>query len=143
MLIKQISVFLENKAGSLADVVKLIGDNGIDIFALSIADTTDFGILRLIVSDPEKTKTILSERDMIVKSTDVIAVMVEDKPGGLSHILNVLKDKEITIEYTYAFIGKNDNGAIVIMRTDKPDEAVKLLADTDIKVVDSKLLYRQ
>ena len=142
MLIKQISVFIENKVGKLGEVVKLIGENDVDIYALSLADTTDFGVLRLIVSDPEKTKSVLQSKDMIVKSSNVIAIMVEDKPGGLAHALDVLKEKNISIEYTYAFIGKNDKGATVVMKVDKPDDAVKLLSDTDVEVIDAQELYR-
>ncbi len=142
MLIKQVSVFVENKSGKLAEVIKTIGDNAIDIYALSIADTTDFGVLRLIVSDPDKAKEVLKEKGMVVKRTDVIAVVVEDKPGGLAHVLDVLRDKGIGIEYLYAFIGKNENGANVVMKVDKPEEAVKLLGLTDVSVVEAEDLYR-
>ena len=142
MLIKQISVFVENKSGKLSDVIKTIGENKIDIYALSIADTTDFGILRLIVSDPDKTKAVLREKGMVVKSTEVIAVVVEDKPGGLSHILDILKEKEIDIEYLYAFIGKNKNGATVVMKVDQPQHAIELLGNTDISIVEAEDLYR-
>lgn len=142
MLIKQVSVFIENKSGKLADVIKTIGDNGIDIYALSIADTTDFGIIRMIVSDPDKTKAVLKEKGMVVKRTEVITVVVEDKPGGLTHILDVLRDKGIDIEYMYAFIGKNSNGANVVMKVDKPEEAVRLLGTTDVSVINAEDLYR-
>lgn len=142
MLIKQISVFMENKSGRLAEILGLIADNGIDIYALSIADTADFGILRLIVSDTEKTKNVLKEKDILVKSNEVIGVYVENKPGGLFHIIDVLKDKGISIEYSYAFIGKNEKGATVVMKVDKPDEAVKVLYDTDVKVVEDMDIYK-
>ncbi len=137
MLIKQVSVFIENKVGNLEEVVEVIGKNDIDIYALSLADTTDFGILRMIVSDPDKTKQVLKEKGLIVKRTEVIAVTVEDKPGGLMKTLHKMKDNGINIEYMYAFIGKNEKGATVVMKVDKPDEAVKLLA-----VVDATELYR-
>ena len=143
MLIKQVSVFVENKAGKLAEVIKTIGDNGIDIYALSIADTTDFGIVRLIVSDPDKVQEVLKEKGMVVKRTEVIAVVVEDKPGGLSHVLDVLRIKGIGIEYLYAFIGKNDNGATVVMKVDKPQEAVQLLGSTDVSLIEAEDLYRK
>lgn len=142
MLVEQISVFIANKVGKIAEVVKAIGENDIDIYALSIADTTDFGVLRLIVSDPGKTKEVLKEKGLIVKRSEVLAITVEDKPGGLSHALEVLKDKGISIEYTYAFIGKNVKGATVVMKVDKPEDAVKLLEDTDINVIDAEELYR-
>ena len=128
MLVEQISVFIANKVGKIAEVVKAIGENDIDIYALSIADTTDFGVLRLIVSDPGKTKEVLKEKGLIVKRSEVLAITVEDK--------------RISIEYTYAFIGKNVKGATVVMKVDKPEDAVKLLEDTDINVIDAKELYR-
>lgn len=131
MLIKQVSVFIENRLGALEEVVETIGNNDIDIYALSLADTTDFGILRLIVSDPDKTKQVLKDKGMIVKRTEVIAVTVEDKPGGLMNTLRKIKDNGINIEYVYAFIGKNEKGANVVMKVDKPDEAVKLLSVID------------
>jgi hypothetical protein len=142
MLVKQISVFVENKFGRLAEIISVLAKHSIDISALSIADTTDFGILRLIVSDPTLAEHVLREHGMTVKSTDVIAVAVEDKPGGLSKVLNELKDNHIGIEYMYAFIGKSENGALVIIRVDKPDEAIRILEDTNITVVDAKDVYR-
>ena len=137
MLIKQVSVFIENKVGNLEEVIDAIAENDIDIYALSLADTTDFGILRMIVSDPDKTKEVLKQKGLIVKRTDVIAVTVEDKPGGLTKTLDKMRDNEINIEYMYAFIGKNEKGATVVMKVDKPDEAVKILS-----VVDATELYR-
>ena len=137
MLIKQVSVFIENKVGNLEEVIDAIAENDIDIYALSLADTTDFGILRIIVSDPDKAKEVLKGKGLIVKRTDVIAVTVEDKPGGLTKTLDKMRDNEINIEYMYAFIGKNEKGATVVMKVDKPDEAVKILS-----VIDDKELYR-
>lgn len=137
MLIKQVSVFIENKVGNLEEVIDAIAENDIDIYALSLADTTDFGILRMIVSDPDKAKTVLKEKGLIVKRTEVIAVTVEDKPGGLTKTLDKMRDNEINIEYMYAFIGKNEKGATVVMKVDKPDEAVKILS-----VIDATELYR-
>ena len=137
MLIKQVSVFIENKVGNLEEVIDAIAENDIDIYALSLADTTDFGILRMIVSDPDKTKEVLKQKGLIVKRTDVIAVTVEDKPGGLTKTLDKMRDNEINIEYMYAFIGKNEKGATVVMKVDKPDEAVKILS-----VIDATELYR-
>ena len=137
MLIKQVSVFIENKVGNLEEVIDAIAENDIDIYALSLADTTDFGILRMIVSDPDKAKAVLKEKGLIVKRTEVIAVTVEDKPGGLTKTLDKMRDNEINIEYMYAFIGKNEKGATVVMKVDKPEEAVKVLS-----VVDATELYR-
>ncbi|MBQ3038585.1 MAG: acetolactate synthase [Clostridia bacterium] len=142
MLIKQISVFVENKPGKLSEVIKEIGDCGIDIHALSMADTTDFGVLRLIVNEPEKVKEILKNKGMVVKTNEVIAIVVEDKPGGLAIILENLKEKGIGIEYIYAFIGKNVNGANVVMKVDKPEVAIEALGKTDVVVVPAADLFR-
>ncbi len=142
MLIKQVSVFVENKPAALEEVVQIIGSNDIDIYALSLADTTDFGILRLIVSDPDKAKEVLREKGLIVKRTDVIAIVVEDKPGGLVHALDVMKNNDINIEYIYAFIGKNEKGATVVMKVNNPDEAIKLLKDTDVEILTKNELYK-
>ena len=142
MFVKQISVFVENKSGKLVEIIGILADNNIDISALSIADTTDFGILRLIVNDPEKAKKTLKEQGIVVKTTDVIALAVPDKPGGLVSVLNMLKNKGIAIEYMYAFVGKSDKGAMVILKTDKPEETVKILGETGEFVVDAKDVYR-
>ena len=142
MFVKQISVFVENKSGKLVEIIGILGENNIDINALSIADTTDFGILRLIVSDPDKAKEALREHGKIVKTTDVIALVVPDKPGGLVSALNLLKDKGVAIEYMYAFVGKNDKGAMVILKTDKPDAAVEILGKSGEFVLDAKDVYR-
>ena len=142
MLIKQVSVFVENKPAALEEVVQIIGSNDIDIYALSLADTTDFGILRLIVSDPDKAKEVLKAKGLIVKRTDVIAIVVEDKPGGLVHALDVMKKNDINIEYIYAFIGKNEKGATVVMKVNNPDEAINLLKDTDVEILTKHELYK-
>ena len=142
MYIKQVSVFVENESGNMADVLGVLGKNGIDISALSIADKTDFGILRLIVSDPEKAVSILKEEGMIVKLTDVLAVGIEDKSGSLAKVLDVLKTADVAIEYLYAFIGKSEHGALVIIRADRPEVAIKALTANNIALVDAKEIYR-
>lgn len=141
MLVKQISVFLENKSGRLADVTKTLGDNNLNICALSIADTTDFGILRLIVNDPVRAQKVLSEYEFTVSCTDVIAIGVEDKPGGLAKALEILQENSISIEYMYAFVGKSGNEAFVIIRVENPDAAVKALENCDIDIIPSEKVY--
>lgn len=141
MLVKQISVFLENKSGRLADVTRTLADNNLNICALSIADTTDFGILRLIVNKPEDAEKVLSENGFTVSCTNVIAISVEDKPGGLSKALAILQENAIGIEYMYAFVGKAGNEASVILRVENPDEAIKTLANCDIAVIPSDKVY--
>lgn len=142
MQVKQISIFLENKSGRLAEVTKVLGDNNIDISALSIADTTDFGILRLIVNDPQKAEQVLKEHGFTVSSTNVIAIAVEDKPGGLSKALIALENESIGIEYMYAFVGKAANEALVILRVENLDRAVEVLTKNQIKVLSSDSVYK-
>lgn len=139
MYIKQVSVFVENQPGALSEVLDILAENGINMSALSVADTSDFGILRLIVSDPNEAKKILREKGYIVKLTDVIAVGIEDKPGGLSKPLKLLKENGIAIEYMYAFIGKAEEGALVVMRTTDPEKSLEVLAGM---TVEAKNIYR-
>ncbi len=141
MLVKQISVFLENKSGRLYEVTKLLGSEGIDISALSIADTTDFGILRLIVSDPLKAEKSLKDNGLTVSITDVIAIAVPDKPGGLASALEILENESIGIEYMYAFVGKATDEAMVILRVEEPEKAVNTLGKSGIKVMSSQSVY--
>ncbi len=142
MLVKQISIFLENKSGRLAEVTKILGDNDIDISALSIADTTDFGILRLIVNKPEAAEKILKENDFTVSGTSVIAIGIPDKPGGLATALDILQNENIGIEYMYAFVGKTENEALVILRVEDPVRAMKALSDKGISVLSSSEVYK-
>ncbi|MFA6308153.1 MAG: ACT domain-containing protein [Clostridia bacterium] len=142
MLVKQISVFIENKSGRLAEITRLLGENNIDISALSIADTTDFGILRLIVSDPQKAEYVLKKESFTVSCTSVIAISVIDKPGGLSGALEILDKNLISIEYMYAFVGKRENVALVILRVENPEKAVQVLENSGVKVLSSSDVYR-
>ena len=126
MIVKQISVFVENKSGNLSDILTVLGDNGIDISAMSLADTTDFGILRMIVSDTEKAVEILKAQRLAVKCTDVTALYMEHTPGGLSKILSVLKKEDIDVEYLYAFVEKSGTDARVVMKVSSPEKVEEL-----------------
>ncbi len=141
MLVKQISVFLENKSGRLAEVTKILGEKDIDISALSIADTTDFGILRLIVNNPKKAEQILKEKNFAVSCTNVIAIAVADKPGGLAEVLQILDNYSIGIEYMYAFVGKNKDEALVIIRVEDLIKAVEVLNKNKIRVLSANEVY--
>jgi hypothetical protein len=141
MKVKQISVFLENKSGRLAGVTKTLGDHGINIRALSIADTTDFGILRLIVSEPEKAMTILKAEDFTVSETNVIAVQIPDHPGGLAGILQMLENAQINIEYMYAFVGKSGANAVVVFRVEDIDRAIVFLQQKGIALLSDGEIY--
>lgn len=142
MKVKQISVFLENKLGRLNAVTNLLAENGINIRALSIADTSAFGILRLIVSDPEQAYKMLKEASFTVSLTDVIGVEMPDEPGGLARVLNILDDSKINIEYLYAFIASHRGEAMVIFRVENLEEAIQCLQKENIKVVEGETLYR-
>ncbi len=141
MLVKQISVFVENARGKLSRVTEVLAENGINIRALSIADTTDFGILRLIVQDPEKAVTVLKANDITVKSTDVIVVEIEDKPSGLNKALVLMRDANVAVEYMYAFVSKNADKAYVILKTDDADKAVAALSAGGVNVIPAKDVY--
>jgi len=135
MFVKQISVFLENKSGSLADFTKQLGKNGFDLMSLSIADTTDFGILRCIVADYSKAQQILAEAGYSVKITDVIAVSIPDHPGALADVLSMLSDHAIGLEYLYSFFRNHGDHALIIIRVDKPEEAAAALKNAGVRML--------
>jgi hypothetical protein len=135
MYVKQISVFIENTPGRLADFTRVIAESGIDLVSLSIADTTNFGILRGIVADPDFARTVLAEKGYTVKVTDVLAVCVPDQPGGLAGILQKLAEKNIALEYLYSFVRKSGDHALIIIRVDKPEEAVRVLTDAGVRLL--------
>ena len=128
MIIKQLSVFLENKQGRICAVADLLAQNHIDIRALSLADTSDFGILRLIVDKPEEGKKILSEAGIIVRVTNVLSLTMEDAPGGTLGVLRTLSENGIGVEYMYAFAGKNDGEAFMIIQTEELEAAEEILS---------------
>ena len=142
MPVNQISIFVPNKAGWLGNVSRLLGDNGVNIRALSIADTTDFGILRLIVSDNEKARKELKANGFTVGTTDVVAVEVSDNPGGLHYIVKLLKNVNVNIEYMYAFVEHSGRNAIIIFRFDNIDAALKHLKESGVRIVDGEMVYR-
>ena len=139
--VKQISVFLENKAGRLADVTRVLGSNKIDINALSIADTTHFGILRLIVNDPDSAEKILRDEGFTVSSSPVLAIAIEDTAGSLSVALDVLNEKEIGIDYIYAFVGRTQSKALVVFRVEDITAATAVLTAAGITVLKDEEVY--
>ncbi|MBN1524713.1 MAG: ACT domain-containing protein [Spirochaetales bacterium] len=140
MKIKQIAVFLENKKGRLAEVTRVLSEAGVNIRALSLADTADFGILRLIVNDTEKALAALKIKEFVAQVNEVIAVEIEDKPGGLSKILDVFEKENINIEYMYAFVEKHVDNAIVIFRTDEHQKMIDVLGKHKIGIVSNDVL---
>ena len=139
---KQISVFLENKAGRLSHVTRVLGEAGINIRALSIADTSDFGILRLIVNDPDQAYNVLRESGFTVSETEVIAVQVPDSPGGLAAVLEQMTAENLNIEYLYAFLGTTEDDALVIFKVEDINRARKIFTEKGIKFLDEKVLYQ-
>ena len=142
MKVEQISIFLENKAGRLAEVTRALREARINIRALSLADTSEFGILRLIVDDHEKAKAVLKEQGFTVGRTNVVAVQVDDRPGGLDSILQLLSDTGINVEYMYAFVQAGSDSATLILRFDKTDQALEVLAKHNIPIIPGERLYR-
>ncbi|HOO55745.1 MAG TPA: ACT domain-containing protein [bacterium] len=134
-MVKQISVFLENKSGRLAEATEAIGESGVNIRALSVADTSDFGILRCIVSDTEKTLKVLKERGFTASATEVVAAEVPDSPGGLAGMLQMLQENGINVEYLYAFVTKSRDNAVVILRVENNEGAIALLEKGGIKTL--------
>lgn len=142
MKVEQISVFLENRAGRLKEVTRVLAEANINIRALSLADTSDFGILRLIVTNQDKAKQVLKENGFTVGKTNVVAVEVDDKPGGLNRILTILGDAGVNVEYMYAFVQQSGKNAVLIFRFDRTDEAIDILTKNNIKILKGEELYK-
>lgn len=143
MKIQQISMFLENKPGRISEPCKVLARNNINILTLSLADTQQFGILRLIIQDWKRAKEVLEKEGFIVNITEVVATEVEDKPGGLAKILEVIENEGLNIEYMYAFTFRSGDKAVIVFRFDQPDLAIKALQEKGINVLDSVQLYEK
>ncbi len=140
-MIKQISVFLENKSGRLVRVAQVLGEAKINIRGLSIADTSDFGILRLIVDKPDQAIDELKNKGIMATVTEVIAMEVPDTPGGLAKVLNYLQEAGINIEYLYSFIEKPTTNAIIMMRVERIEDALEVLKKHNVPIVDGERIY--
>ena len=134
MKITQISVFIENRKGRLADVCALLGEKDVNIRALTVADTENYGLLRIVVDKPEVAIEALKQHHFTAKITDVIAVEIEDKPGGLAALLKLLSSNDINVEYMYGFMDKLSDGALMVFRFEDHDLALKFLLDNGIKI---------
>ncbi|MDD3839292.1 MAG: acetolactate synthase [Clostridia bacterium] len=141
MLVKQVSVFLENKLGRLSEVTDLLKQHDIDISAISLADTTNFGILRMIVSNPQDVAKIIKEGGFTVSITDVLALKVCDKPGGLADVLKILRDKNISVEYLYSFVKQTSGEALILVKVSDPQDAIETLKASNIKLLTEEEVY--
>lgn len=135
MSIKQVSVFVENRQGSLCGITDVLAENGIDMKALTLADTADFGIMRMIVTDTDKAKAVIADKGYLVKVNDVVAVEMENKPGALAEVIAVLGEAGMDIEYLYAFIAVCGKNARVVIRVNDNEKAEALLSAKGITVV--------
>ncbi len=134
MKLSQISVFLENRKGRLFEVAKLLGQSSINIRALSVAESESFGILRIVVDRPEDAVAVLKDNGFTAKITDIVAVEVDDKPGGLAEILRIVGDSGLNVEYMYAFVEKNSDKALMVFKFDEPDKAINILTTNGINI---------
>ncbi len=141
MIIKQLSVFLENKSGRLNEVSQLLGDAGINLSALSVADTSEFGILRLIVSEPDKACQVLKAADFSVKLTDVVCLNSPNVPGALAKALNILSSEEVFIEYLYAF-SMDKQSANIVLKPDDIEKCIQILQKHQLELVKASDLYK-
>ncbi len=141
MKIQQLSLFLENQPGQIVKPCRLLANEGVNIRTLSVADTKQFGILRMIVSDWEKASALLKAAGYVVTMTEVVAIEVPDQPGGLSRVLEVLENSPVNVEYMYSFAAGNRGTAVMIFRFDQPDAAIKLFHDAGISVVEGVDIY--
>ena len=142
MLVKQVSAFIENKAGRLNEIADVLAKSNIDISALTLADTTDYGIVRMIVCDPEKAVLALRDSGVICKITETLAVAIDDTPGGFAKALRTLTDNGIEIKYMYACISHEKGKALMIVSVEEPEKADMLISSTDAGKVNPSDIYR-
>jgi len=139
MLIKQLSIFLENRKGRFTEVTTILGEAGINMTAFTVAENSDFGIVRLIVSDPEKARYVLRENKYAVSITDVLCLQMPNVPGALSKVMKIITNADISIEYMYAF--SFGNGAVVIIRPDSLEKALSVLSENKVDLLASGELF--
>ena len=141
MKIKQLSIFLQNKMGSLSKPLEVLTVANVNIRAMCMADTSEFGILRLVVDDPEKGKEALEENNFLVKITEIIGVEMNDTPGGLTTVLDIIKENLIDLEYLYAFSHDKEGKAILLLHADNIDNLITVLTDSNIPIVSAEEVY--
>ncbi len=138
MKITQISVFLENRKGRLSEICSLLGSAGVNIRALTIAETETFGVLRMVVDKPAEAIDLFRKNNITANQTEVVAVEVPDTPGGLAEVLGILRDNNVNVEYMYGFVEKHSEKALLVFRFDNPEQAQQVLAKSGLSVVDEK-----
>ena len=141
MAIKQLSIFVENRPGRMAEITEALAASGIDVRALSLADTSDFGLLRLIVTDPEGAVEALKKSGVMVRLSEVTAIAVSDKPGEFARAVRLLAEARVNIEYLYAFLSRKDGDAVIIMRVDDPENAAAVLAKGGVRLLGEDEVY--
>lgn len=138
MKITQISVFLENRKGRLFEICSMLGEAGINIRALTIAETESFGVLRMVVDKPKEAVELFRQNNVTANQTDVVAAEVPDKPGGLAEVLGTLSKNDVNVEYMYGFVEKHSENALLVFRFDNPERGAQVLRENGLKVVDEK-----
>ena len=141
MHVKQISIFMENRAGRLEEITSVLAKKNINIRAISLADTSDFGILRLIVNKPVEAVEILRKEGFTIRENEVIACIIEDRPGGLHSMLDLFAKSELSIEYMYGFFERQTDKAVMIIRVNEPDKAIKILLDGGVELLRGEQVY--
>lgn len=141
MLIKQISIFIPNKKGSLSELTDILIAHSIDIRAIAVFDTAEFGILRIVVDDPDRAIEILNKEGVVAKVSKVIAVEPEDKPGSLNEIFTILRDADINIDYVYSFIMRKKELPYIVLKVDEQEKAVEVLTAAGINVINKEEVY--
>ena len=141
MKIRQLSIFLQNRMGSLSKPLEVLSDADVNIRAMCMADTSEFGILRLVVDNPEKGKEALEENNFLVKITDIVGVEMNDAPGGLTSVLKIVKDNDIDLEYLYAFTHDKAGKAILLIHADNIDHLINILEENNVAIVPADEVY--
>ena len=140
MIIKQLSVFLEDKSGSLTDLTQILTENNINISALSMAESTDYGIVRMVVGQPDLAIKVLKQKGFLVNLTNVVCMQIPNKPGGLHQALQILSDNNINIDYMYAF--STDNAALAVLRSSSVEDMIKVLQENKMQLLDESDIYQ-
>ena len=141
MAILQLSIFVENRPGRMAEVTEALATSGVDVRALTLADTSDFGLLRLIVTKPDVAVEALQQNGIMVRLSEVLAIAVSDKPGEFAQAVRILADAQVNIEYLYAFLSRKDGDAVIIMRVDDPEKGAGALSQNGIRLLGENEVY--